>query len=303
MVFAAMVGLLLLAITLWGPPAAPSEYMRATVQKNERLRAIKSPKVILIGGSNLSYGIDSRRLEEAFCRPVANMGLTALVGFRFASAEVMDQIGKGDVVVVSLENSMFMVPDRDEDALATVIDYRPESIEHIPWARRPRMLAALGVLHLQSLRDQALEWWRQGHSPTYRKRVFNEAGDLVNQLTESRMEIPAPDPAEFDTLYIGTSFWSISDALVQRAKAKEAQVVFTWCPVAERVDLPVERSIVNRELRSHGLTVAGDPADYVFADSLFYDSWYHLHTAGREQRTERLIADVCSELAAACCSH
>lgn len=300
--FAALVGALMMMLTIWGPPAAPSEYMRATISKNERLRAIGSPKLILIGGSNLSYGVDSRRLEQAFCRPVANMGLTALVGFRFAAEEVMDEIGEGDIIIVSLENSMFVKPDRDEDALATVIDYRPASIKHIPWPRRPRMLMALGVLHVQSMRDHLLEWWRQGRSPEYRKRVFNAQGDMVNQLEEAPMEIPAPDPAEFDTLCIGDDFWPIAEELITRAKERKASVVFTWCPVAERVDLPIERAAVDAELRSRGMKVAGIPSDYVFAASLFYDSWYHLHTVGRSQRTERMIRDVCATLPAACCA-
>lgn len=299
--FAALVGVLMMMLSIWGPPAAPSEYMRATVLKNERLRAISSPKLILIGGSNLSYGVDSPRLEEAFCKPVANMGLTALVGFRFAAEEVRDRIGQGDVIIVSLENSMFMRPDRNEDALATVIDYRPSSLEHIPWPRRPRMLMALGVLHVQSMRDHLLEWWRQGRSPSYRRRVFNAQGDLVNQLDDPPMEIPAPDPAEFDTLYIGDDFWPIAEDLITRADERGASVVFTWCPVATRVDSPIERSMVDAELRSHGLNVTGIPADYVFADSLFYDSWYHLHAEGRRQRTERMIRDVCAALPGACC--
>ncbi|MBK9175592.1 MAG: hypothetical protein IPM46_04495 [Flavobacteriales bacterium] len=271
--------------------------------KNERLRAIGSPKVVLVGGSNLSYGVDSEHLEKAFCRPVANMGLTALVGFRFAVNEVVGELGAGDVVIVALENSMFMRPDRFEDALATVVDYRPASLTLIPWHQRPRMIVALGVLHVQSLRDHVLESWKQGWgAPVYRRRVFNAQGDLVNQLDEPGLAIAPPDPAEFDTLVVAEGFWPIADVLQREAQARGASVVFSWCPVAERVDQPEERAELRTAMLAHGLTVAGVPSDYVFPDSLFYDSWYHLHTEGRWLRTERMVNDVCVAFPGACCA-
>lgn len=302
LLFGCCIAAMLTVLVVAGPSAAPSEYMRATVPKNERLRAIGSPKVVLIGGSNLSYGVDSKRLEEAFCKPVANMGLTALVGFRFAVDEVIGELGEDDVVIVSLENSMFTRPDRYEDALATVVDYRPAALALLPWYQRPRMIVALGVLHAQSLRDHVFESWRQGwRAPVYRKRVFNAQGDLVNQLEEPRMAIPPPDPDEFDALFAAEGFWPIAERLMTAAEARGAKVVFSWCPLAERVNLPEERAKLSATLMEHGLTVAGTPSDYVYADSLFYDSWYHLHLHGRRVRTERMVKDVCGALPGACC--
>jgi hypothetical protein len=302
--FAGMVMAALAACVQWGPPAAPSDYMRATVVKHNRLRSIGSPKVVLVGGSNLTYGVDSERMEKAFCKPVANMGLTALLGFRFATNEVVDALGKGDVVIIALENSMFTQPDRYADALATVIDYRPASMHYIPWQRRPRLWAGLGVLHAQSLYERMKELYRSGGlPPVYRKRVFNVQGDMVNQLTEPAPEIPSPDPAEYDTVFVAEAFWPIAEDFVEQARERGAQVIFSWTSVAQRVHDPAETADVEAALRAHGLTVAGHPADYVFPDSLFFDSWYHLHAHGRQLRTERMITDVCTVLAGDCCEN
>lgn len=301
--FAALVVVLLLACTFLGPAAAPSEYIRSTVPKNERLRAIGSPKVVLIGGSNLAYGIDSERLEEAMCKPVANMGLMAVLGFRFMVNEVVDQLGPGDLVIVALEHSNYHRGEKVEDAMATVLDYRPASLAHVPSLERPRMVVSLGVLHLQAIRDHIIMSYRQGwKKPEYRKRIFNVQGDLVNHLTEPRGAMQDEDPAEFDTLYVEQSFWPVADELVTKAKARGAQVVFSWTSLAERVYKPEECRAVDEAMRAHGLNVAGHPADYVYPDSLFFDSWYHLHAKGRQMRTEQLISDVCAVQPEMCCA-
>lgn len=302
--FAALMLSILLAAVLFGPPAAPSEYMRSTVAKNARLRAIGSPKVVLIGGSNLAYGIDSERLEQALCLPVANMGLTAVLGFRFIVNEVVDELGPGDVVIVALEHSNYRRPEKMDDALATVLDYRPASFAYVPWYERPRIAASLGVLHLQAVRDHLREAYRQGRTtPLYRERVFNVQGDLVNQLGEPPTAIPEPDPAEFDTLYVDDSFWPVADDLIAKADARGAQVVFSWTSLAERVFKPVESAAVYHAMQEHGYTLAGRPEDHVYPDSLFYDSWYHLHTLGRSLRTERLITEFCAVRRNGCCSN
>ncbi len=300
--FGSLVGLVLFACALLGPPAAPSEYMRATVAKHERLRSIASPKVVLVGGSNLAYGIDSERLEQALCKPVANMGLTAVLGFRFIVNEVADELGPGDVVIVALEHSNYRRPEKMDDALATVLDYRPASFTYIPWWQRPRMAASLGVLHLQSLRDELVASARNGWEvPGYRKRVFNVQGDLVNQLQQPKERIADPDPAEFDTLFVDDGFWPVADDLEQKARAKGATILFTWTSLAQRVYRPAECAAVDAALRAHGLAVLGHPQDLVYPDSMFYDSWYHLHAEGRRQRTETMIRQLCAERPALCC--
>src|SRR5436190_21804250 len=118
-----LIVLLVLALFLWfGPPVSPVDYLGAARSKQERLHHLGSPKVVVIGGSNAAFGIDSETLERGLCKPVVNMGLHAALGFRYMTAEVVDQLGAGDVVIVTLENSNFEQPDRTEDVLSITVD-------------------------------------------------------------------------------------------------------------------------------------------------------------------------------------
>ena len=292
----------LLAAVLWGPPAAPSGYMGSTVLKNERLHAIASPKVVLVGGSNLTYGVDSERLEKALCAPVANMGLTAMLGFRFVAEEALAGTGQGDLLIVTLEHGTYRLPDPAPDALATVIDYHPRSIRFVPWRQRPRLVASLGVLHLQSLRDHCWHWITKGSAPGYTVREFLDNGDIVSHLDAPMGPIPEPEKAVFDTLVIDPAFWPMAEAFLARVREKGAQAVFTFPSMAQRIyDREVQQALKD-SLLAHGMPVLGDPSDYVFADSLFYDSWFHLRRQGRAERTTRMIRDLCGAMPERCCT-
>ena len=71
---------IILINVLIGNTKDPSNYMSAIIDKHERINKIKTPKIILAGGSNVAFGINSEEIEEAFSVPVVNMGLDAGLG-------------------------------------------------------------------------------------------------------------------------------------------------------------------------------------------------------------------------------
>ena len=53
------------------------------IDKVQRAESIKEPKILLIGNSNLVFGIDSEMIEEEIGMPVVNMGVHAGLGNAF----------------------------------------------------------------------------------------------------------------------------------------------------------------------------------------------------------------------------
>ena len=93
--------LLMLAAYQWGPHISTIDYLGGVRAKQERLASLGSPKVVLVGGSNVTFGLDSPLLEEALCRPVVNMTIHASLGFRFMVEQLDGGLGKGDLVSLS----------------------------------------------------------------------------------------------------------------------------------------------------------------------------------------------------------
>ena len=81
-------------------PRFGERYPAAMADKIERLRAILGPKIVVIGNSNVAFGIDSKVLARAFGRPAVNAGLHA--GFSGVFLERMADVNPvpGDVYVL-----------------------------------------------------------------------------------------------------------------------------------------------------------------------------------------------------------
>src|SRR5512140_975750 len=127
------IGLLALAVILTGALASQydvkkvdNDYIAAVLEKDRLIRSTPSPKIILVGGSNLAFGIDSRMMEDSLHVNVVNMGLYAKLGLRYMLAQVKPYIKKGDVVVVVPEYDQFYGNFADGDnTLNTALLYAP----------------------------------------------------------------------------------------------------------------------------------------------------------------------------------
>ena len=117
-------------------------FQAALLDKTERLRSIDEPKLILIGNSNLAFGVDSEKIQEALGMPVVNMGLHGGLGNAFLENMVKLDISEGDIVVVchSDYDDDGTIPD---PALAWItVEMHPEFWKLIPAKAIPQMLKA-----------------------------------------------------------------------------------------------------------------------------------------------------------------
>ncbi len=113
--------------------------------KHARLASLPSPRLMLVGGSNVLYGLDSRTIgEEAGMPRVVNMALTSVVGLHFMLKEVEPSVRSGDVVLISPEYHHFCLD--------------PTSARDLIWLleRRPSALLGFPAEHLKLVMDRAL---------------------------------------------------------------------------------------------------------------------------------------------------
>ena len=70
------------------------------IDKVQRLENLHEPKIVLIGDSNLAFGIDSEKIEEAFGMPVVNMGLHGGLGNAFHEEMTRLNVTEGDIYII-----------------------------------------------------------------------------------------------------------------------------------------------------------------------------------------------------------
>ena len=86
------------------PAQYPTSYDAAIRDKIDRLEKIGSPKIILVGNSNLTFGIVSEEIEKAIGMPVVNLGFNKGFGNIFNENMAKRNICEGDLVIICHNN-------------------------------------------------------------------------------------------------------------------------------------------------------------------------------------------------------
>jgi hypothetical protein len=299
--FSALVGLVSAAL-FFGIPDNQKAYLAALQDKQARLDSLQAsgkPKMVLIGGSNVAFGLNSRKLEQAFGLPVVNMATHAGLRYEYMIRQVSDYPRPGDVYLIFPEYSQMYEPL----SVGTPILY--QSLEVFPQGYAycnqdgllgPVKLRANAFVEIIQLKVKRSLGRAMGMTEknAYQRSVFDHYGDIWTPMTlKSRYKQDDKHMEKDRGLLPSEDFVRLTNDFAEQAKAQGATVLFLFPAVAEaKWDLEVARvteKFLKEELR---LPIVNDPADYVFANELFFDTKYHTTQQGREIRTDQTIADL-----------
>lgn len=268
-------------------------FQAALLDKTERLRSIGEPKIILIGNSNLAFGVDSQRIQEALGMPVVNMGLHGGLGNAFL--ENMGKLGvsEGDIVVVCHSNydDDGTIPD---PALAWItVEMHPEFWKLIPVKAIPQMLKAYpSYLYSSAVRFLTGSPKNVPETGTsYSRAGFNAFGDVCVRgedsfvFTEGSVVVPQ----------VGEETAARLNELNRYILSRGATMVVAGYPIGSGEFTPAEAEFdaFEAQLREAlDCPVISRFADYFIPYSCFYDTVFHLNDEGVKLRTGQLIADL-----------
>lgn len=297
--FGAFVLAALVLVALVGEPGTRVDYFGAMAAKHRRLAALGSPKAVLIGGSNVALGLDSRLLEEALCKPVVNLSMHASLGFNFMVEEVAERLGPGDVVIAAPEQGLYARRDVIDDVLYQAADRYPAALRSMPWHHRPKVVAGVLAMRLRSSYRAWLGLAWPVNEPMYRADGFDARGDLVGHLAAPPATAPEIKPLRLSERLPSRAFLRAAGRLEAAARRAGATVIYTWPVIAEGARNAALDSAIAELMRRRGHPLLGEPTAFQLPDTAFLDTQYHPKAWGRGERTRRLIALLCR--AGLCC--
>ncbi len=280
----------------------PSQYsntfLGALPAKVERLESIDEPKVVVIGGSSVAFGIDSEKMEEHLGMPVVNFGLYAAIGTRAMIELSRSSVSEGDIILLAPEldpqtlsmyfssHSMLSAVDTDYSILNSLsIDSK---------------LSTFGGLwrHIQ----EKLEYKREGTPDpegVYNSKNFNEYGDIVWNRPNNAMQFHY-DPntkINLDPEIVEQDFIDFINEYVEYCEDRGATVYFTYAPM--------NRLAVTNDTDDGSISDFADYLEqnincefisiidyYIMDERYFYDTNYHLNDVGVLYRTKLLLEDI-----------
>lgn len=264
-----------------------NEIVLVDIQKRTKVESVKERKLVFVGGSNLSYGLDSRRIQDSLRVTTYNMGLHAGIGLSYMLHEASLYMNAGDILVIVPEYNQF-TRFNGSSALADLLiqSRRWKDLGfYKDWGSYPSYFCArVFVPYLlrggKSVEDPFAD----------NPKGFDDFGDYVLHLDQPRREFPRlamekrPDPREIKR---------IADR-IKSLSVKGIRLILLPPPYAETSFSLSEAyiDIIRVELERNQLPFAVAPDRYRMSDSLFWNSAYHLGAEGREIRTERVIEDL-----------
>ncbi|GHU71251.1 hypothetical protein FACS189450_06980 [Spirochaetia bacterium] len=265
--------------------------MQAMIDKHQRLANTVSPRIVLIGGSNLAFGIDSKAIQDILNIPVVNTGIHAGIGLGRMLDDAAPFLHTGDIVVIAPEYSHFTSDWNGRYAAYELIFdiHRYPLLMHQPLYGPPVDFPVYVKNKLLSLIP------RQPNPLAYTRDGFNEYGDYVKHLEQENQPVTLAEPiGEINTQYLSSFF-----KLVDHLTGQGIRVIITY-PSYEEISFQNSTETIHKidtALRGkENITVISSPDNYCFPTRYFYDSAYHLNAKGREVRTEQLIQDLKRQL-------
>ena len=272
-------------------------YYRALQDKYDRATSIEGEKIIVVGGSNIAFGIDSALIEETLGTPCVNFGLYAALGLDYMLDLAEQAIGEGDTVVIIPELDPQMYSSYfGSDAVLIATEGRLDMKARTDLADIPALIKAfpsyiikkIGYLRSNSCPEP---------SDVYAYSSFDERGDMIFVREENIMDgaYKTDSRPSFDLDMISEDFVSLINGFTEKAVKRGATVYFSFPPLDSlSVDATEEEiaDFIAGLCDKLDCRVISSIADRILDPGYFYDSNYHTNGRGETVNTVLLINDL-----------
>jgi hypothetical protein len=268
-------------------PLPGNSYDLAIIDKHRILSNTKSPKIVLAGGSNLAFGVDSAEIQNKLHIPVVNTAVHA----DFGLGRMLDDISR----FLNPEDILFIIPEYEQ--FISAWNGSAVAYELIFNARQYQLLWST----YYDLPDSFFSYLRTylkifiynvAPNPfAYSRDGFNEYGDYVKHLGfTNRPFISSENAGIINWTYLNNFFRFVDDF------TKRGIMVMLSYPCFEEQSFHNSAALI-QELdmlfrAKENLLVISTPESYCYPAEYFYDTVYHLNREGRAVRTNQLILDL-----------
>lgn len=273
-------------------PQYTGNYQASMIDKVDRLTSMEGKKIVLLGNSNLAFGMNSQMVEQSFGVPTVNMGLHGGVGNAFNEGVAKLNVSEGDIYVIFHDNFSDQDVIKNPELAWITIENHPKLWKMIRMKDVPLMAEAFPTYLHKCIHMWGSQTGNSEETNAYRRSAFNEYGDNIYPRPASEGEV------DFSPVQVN---W-ISDAAAKRVNElnaylteRGATLVVAGYPIAESETTPSreEYAAFGEDLKQKlDCPVISDYNDYRMEQSYFYDSYLHMTDAGVILRTNLFINDL-----------
>ncbi len=288
-------------VTMIAPCQYDETFLGELKEKHARLASVDEEKIVLIGGSNLAFGLDSAKLEEYVGMPVVNYGLYATIGTKAMLDMSRSYIEKGDIIVICPEtNKQTYSLYYNANSMWQALDCDLSMLKDVGFSNFGKLIAAI-----PDFATEKQKFIKKQEKPTptgiYAKSSFNEYGDIAVERPYNTMpeNYDASMPVYLTTDLLDKEFIDYLNKYASYCGRRGAKVYFGFSPINADsvVSTDGEKELFYKTLGEKlKFPIISDINDYILDSGYFYDTNFHLNSVGALQRTSLLADDLLNVL-------
>lgn len=261
----------------------------AYIKKCELMEQTPGPRLVFVGGSNLAYGLDSKRISDSLHINVVNFGVSALFGLEYILDDASTYLRSGDIIVIMPEEKHFYGTAHGDPLgiLTSAIFSYPNKSSMLnvhQWK-----FFFIGLTGMATTAIHAIYSTSKEKDFEYR---FNEYGDEVGHWeTRSRVTVPKIDKGEssFDSIYAQSFVKKVNEL-------SDKNQVIILPPILAKTLFDVKKENFDKIaefLSEHNRPFQAPLQAHVVSDTcLFENNLYHVTKPGVDYVTGKIIEEL-----------
>ena len=289
------------SVVFLAPSRFDETFLGEFEKKVDRLYETEGEKIVFIGGSSLAFGLDANLLSETLGKPVINFGLYATLGTKVMMDYAKGAIGEGDIIVIAPEmNEQTWSLYFNAEAMWQALDGNYHDFRYLSSDDYSAMLGSFWKFATSKAKYFKQELNVSGLG-IYRASSFDEYGFIANNRDKDYNTMPggfdAGMPITFSTDIISSEFVDYVNEFVKYAESKGAKVYLGSCPINESavpLDLTMDdiEAYVSALNEAFDCEILGSPANMIYPSGYFFDSNFHMNSAGAILHTAQFALDL-----------
>lgn len=294
----------LVCILAFSIPEDKKNYLYEYNHKIGLMETTPQPRVVIIGGSNVAFGTDSRTISDSLNINVINLGLDAGIGTKFPIEDCLQYIKGGDIAVFQFEyENFYNGGEGDLDNFPSIMNSTGWRSPNL-WTTQQWINVILGLPKiaignfLRLCNYPFTKSWDVevgGKGFKYKREGFNEYGDETSHLDYPSLSLEQVIYAiklrqnERNNTTIDKNHVNWLKDTIKKYEEKGAKVVMLP-PVCIKSQLTNSyNEDISISLMEIGYPYMESPSTMALDDSCVFDRGYHVTIDGVKENTKNII--------------
>lgn len=283
------------SLLLPSTPRASKSLLFAEIKKDSLLANTPSPRIIFVGGSNLSFGLNSQEINDSLHINPINTAIHASIGMKYVLENTMQYAKKGDIIVFVPEYSHFYNDwhGGSTELLRTVIECNRANIKLLSKEQIRNCFPYTGAFALSKFSPVEYIYWER-KTEVYSVNSFNKYGDVDAHWNLENRHNEFKPFGPIDTSTYNPQVMNEIRLIADKFQEKGCIFLISYPCFQETSFNNAKEAIrqVEEKYQASGFRILGTPQRYMAPDSLMFNKPYHVNKQGVERRTKRLIEDL-----------